>query len=90
MAPNTRIAELASIIQEQTSKVDAYLTSNNLPSPSFDPAYPLRLSLPPDVQASRDAVLEASDELTALMLGPIESLVPPVRSSCTLDQRTQC
>ncbi|PQE34045.1 6-hydroxytryprostatin B O-methyltransferase protein [Rutstroemia sp. NJR-2017a WRK4] len=80
MAPNTRIAELASIIQEHTSKFDAYLASNNLPSPSFDPSHPLRLSLSPDVQASRDAVLEASDELTALMLGPVESLVPPPNS----------
>ncbi|KAI9646648.1 hypothetical protein NHQ30_004645 [Ciborinia camelliae] len=80
MAPNTRIAELASIIQEQTSKVDAYLASKNLPSPSFDVSYPLRLSLPPDIQASRNAVLEASDELTALMLGPVESLIPPPNS----------
>jgi hypothetical protein len=81
MSPKSRIAELASTIQEQTSKVDAYLAANNLPSPSFDVSCPLRLSLPPEIQASRNAVLEASDELTALMLGPVESLIPPVRVS---------
>lgn len=78
MSPASRIAELASIIHEQTDKVDAYLTSNNLPTPSFDISCPPKLFLPPEVQASRDAVLEASDELTALMLGPVESLIPPV------------
>lgn len=78
MSPTSRIAELASIIHEQTDKVDAYLASNNLPTPSFDISYPPTLSLPAEIQASRDAILEASDELTALMLGPVESLIPPV------------
>ncbi|TGO23406.1 hypothetical protein BPAE_0133g00040 [Botrytis paeoniae] len=64
MSPATRIAELAATIQEHTSK--------------FDVSCPLRLSLPPDIQASRNAVLEASDELTALILGPVESLIPPI------------
>ncbi|KAF7930035.1 hypothetical protein BELL_0651g00040 [Botrytis elliptica] len=77
MSPATRIAELAATIQRNTSKVDEYLTSNNIPSPSFDVSCPFRLSLPPDIQASRNAILEASDELTALMLGPVESLIPP-------------
>ncbi|TEY80408.1 hypothetical protein BOTCAL_0038g00060 [Botryotinia calthae] len=64
---------------EHTSKVDEYLASNNIPFPSFDVSCPLQLSLPPDVQASRNAVLEASDELTALMLGPVGSLIPPCK-----------
>ncbi|TGO38103.1 hypothetical protein BHYA_0082g00460 [Botrytis hyacinthi] len=61
---------------KHTSKFDEYLASNNIPSPSFDVSAPLKLSLPPDIQDSRNAVLEASDELTALMLGPVESLIP--------------
>ncbi|TGO45530.1 hypothetical protein BOTNAR_0659g00040 [Botryotinia narcissicola] len=77
MSPTTRIAELAGTIQKHTSKVDEYLASNNIPSPSFHVSPPLRVSLPPDIQASRNAVLEASDELTALMLGPVESSIPP-------------
>jgi len=66
--------ELASIIHEHTSKVDAYHASQNLPTPSFDASYPARLSLPLDIQNSQEAVLEASDELTALMLGPARSI----------------
>lgn len=78
MARTNRIVELASIIGKETEKVDTYLTSNHLPTPSFDISCPPKLFLPPEIQASRDAVLEASDELTALMLGPVESLIPPV------------
>ncbi|KAJ8065081.1 hypothetical protein OCU04_005793 [Sclerotinia nivalis] len=81
MSHATRIAVLAAKIQEHTSKVDEYLASNNLPSPSFDVSCPVRLSLPPEIQTSRNAVLEASDELTALMLGPVESLIPPIYPS---------
>ncbi|KAF4628102.1 hypothetical protein G7Y89_g10046 [Cudoniella acicularis] len=80
MPPTNRIVELASIISEHTSKVDAYLISHNLPTPSFNISYPPKLPLPAEIQASRDAVLEATDELTALMLGPIESLIPPPNS----------
>lgn len=90
MASNSRIATLAAIIQEETSKVDNYLASNNLPSPSFDVSTPLRLSLPPEILASRNAVLEASDELTALMLGPVESLVPPVGNPLLFLKGNEC
>jgi hypothetical protein len=41
MTPN-RIVDLASIIHDQTRKVDAYFALENLPTPSFDP---LRTSL---------------------------------------------
>jgi hypothetical protein len=76
----SRIAHLASLIQEHTTKVDNYYTTHSLPHPSFSTTTPLRTVLPTDIQVSRNAVLEASDELTALMLGPIESLIPPVTS----------
>ncbi|CAG8955512.1 hypothetical protein HYFRA_00009464 [Hymenoscyphus fraxineus] len=80
MIPTNRIVELSSTIHDQTTKLDAYLTANNLPTPSFDISCPLKLLLPPDIQALRDAVLEATDELIALMLGPVESLIPPPNS----------
>ncbi|TVY16272.1 O-methyltransferase gsfB [Lachnellula arida] len=80
MVLTSRIVELSATIHEQTTKVDAFLAANNLPTPSFDISCPPKLSLPPDIQASREAVLEATDELTALMLGPVESLIPPPNS----------
>lgn len=42
MAPN-RIVELVSIIHDNTIKVDAYLASESLPTPSFDISYPAHL-----------------------------------------------
>ncbi|TVY81174.1 O-methyltransferase gsfB, partial [Lachnellula suecica] len=80
MAASSRIVELSATIHETTIKVDAYLAANDLPTPSFDISCPPKLFLPPEIQACRDAVLEATDELTALMLGPVESLIPPPNS----------
>lgn len=65
-----RIVELAAQIAEDTTKIDAYLVSHDLPTPSFDISAPLKLHIPPDIQSLHDAVLEASDELTALLSGP--------------------
>jgi hypothetical protein len=70
MAPN-RIVELASIIHDNAVKVDAYLTSESLPTPTFDISCPAHPALPPHIQSSQEAVFEATDELTALMLGPV-------------------
>ena len=71
MAPMTRIAELATIIQENTIKVDEYINSKGLPTPSFSIQTSPQLDFPADVAGARDVVLEAMDELQALMLGPI-------------------
>ena len=75
----TRISELASIIALKTAEIDAYTSAKNVPSPSFDPDFPPRLLLHPDIAASRQAILDATDELHALMLGPVGILTPSVR-----------
>ncbi|KAJ4288909.1 hypothetical protein N0V90_011250 [Kalmusia sp. IMI 367209] len=74
MPPN-RIVELSDIISEHTRKVDAYFTSKNLPTPSFDVSYPPKVPLPPEIEQSQQTVLAATDELTALMMGPALMLV---------------
>ena len=80
MSPS-RIVELAAIIQEHTTLVDTYLTSNKLPTPSFDISYPIRVAVPPTIQASQEAILDASDELSALIVGPAGiSARQPVRT----------
>ena len=63
----SRIVQLAATIQEHTAKVDAYLASQSLQPLSFDVDFPL---LPPELEGSRLAVLQATDELTDLMHGP--------------------
>ena len=74
----SRISELASIIAAKTAEIDTYTASEGLPSPSFDADSPPRLLLHPHVAASRQAILEATDELHALMLGPVGILTPSV------------
>ena len=70
MAPQgpTRIAELAATIQLNTSKLDGYFAAVDIPSPSFEHGFPE--TLPPDIEATRDAISQATDELHDLMVGP--------------------
>ena len=79
MSPS-RIAELSAIIANHTSKIDSSLAANGLPTPSFDADSPPTLLAMPALAESRNAILQASDELSALMQGPIGLLTsPPVR-----------
>lgn len=73
----TTISELASIIATNTAKVDKYLSSNNLPSPSFDVDAPSTSLIPPEaeeIEAARAAVIDATTKLHRLMLGPRDYL----------------
>lgn len=87
MTVMTRIAELALIISTNTEQVDAHLARRGLPSPSFDPDSPAGTLRDSQIVAARLAILEATDELHALMLGPVELLTrqQPVStiSSCS-------
>ena len=83
MTPNgiTRITELSSIISSATSKYDNYLSTHALPTPSFDPGAPPFLPLPSDVAEAKQIILEAADELHALVAGPLGTLFTPYVSS---------
>lgn len=66
----TRIAELASIIAKGTTSLDRYYFSENLAPPSFAASNPLISDLPENLDRIRNAVLGATSELQALLLGP--------------------
>ncbi|PVI04246.1 putative O-methyltransferase [Periconia macrospinosa] len=66
----TRIAELAAAVAHHTQRVDKYLTSNNLPTPSFQVDGPVELGLPADIEESRIEALQATQELNDLLQGP--------------------
>jgi hypothetical protein len=71
------ISELASIIATNTAKVNDYLSSKNLPSPSFDVNAPSTSLIPPeaeDIESARAAVIDATTKLHRLMLGPRDYL----------------
>ena len=73
----TRITELSSVISTNTAKLDKYFASKNLPTPSFDADVSPRLLLDPAIAEARKAIIEATDELQALMQGPIGILTTP-------------
>lgn len=68
----SRIVELTTIISVNTAKIDQYISKNNLPQPSFDVDGPVSLNLPQNLQEIREDVLNASLELSELLLGPKE------------------
>lgn len=71
---SSRILELANSIQINTSIVDRHFSSHGIPTPSFDINTPLELDLPNDIAACRSAIIEATEELHSLMLGPIQTV----------------
>lgn len=77
----TRMAELAALVSTNTTKIDHYLRSHSLPSPSFDVNAPSDLGIPPEateIDDARKAALEASIELQDLLQGPTSLLRPVV------------
>ena len=88
MESQTRIQELASIIDSRTSAIDSYLKSENLSSPSFSAGMLPILPLPDHLRAAQDEIWEASVELQALVVGPLQYLTritnPTVSVSMTM------
>jgi len=70
-----RIAELASIISEHTTKIDQYLTSNGFPTPSFSLDAAVESTFPEEIIAARNVVLDANMELSELLLGPRQTFI---------------
>lgn len=87
----SRIGELAAIIETNTMQIDGYLAETGLPSLSFDPGSPAGVLLDEKVMASRQAILDATDELHALMQGPTDILTrQPVSTEGSLFKAQQC
>ena len=72
---NASIRELAAIIAENTATVTRYLTDQGLPQPSFALDGPLQSQIPPEaveIENARVAVIDATQQLRNLMLGPMD------------------
>ena len=73
-APQSRIAELASAVVQHTQRIDLYLAEKGLQYPSFDADGPVDPALTSDIEQSRIAALQASQELNDLLQGPRDLL----------------
>ena len=71
---SSRIVELGNSIQYNTLKIDLFFSFHGIPTPSFDVDTPLEIDLPDDIKACRATVLEATDELHSLILGPVQTV----------------
>lgn len=83
MASSSRIAELASIISINTTKINDYLQTHNLPQPSFDvngPVQPI-LAGNSELEDARLRAVEASIELQQLLQGADKLLLPEVNEN---------
>lgn len=81
----SRIAELAATIATHTQKVDAHLATNGLPDLSFDPDSSARHVYDTEIATSRQSLLAATDELHALIQGPVDIITAkPVSTTCRL------
>ena len=68
--PLTQIRKLALIIADKAADIDSKLESAGSPTPSFNPQSSSSL-LRDDITESRRSLLVATEELHALMLGPV-------------------
>ena len=84
---HTRIADLAAQIRDNTLKVDHYLQSKDLPSPSFHVDGPVDFQIEDgEIQKAREMALDASLELHQLLLGPTMCIRPVV----SITEPTSC
>ena len=72
--PLSRIVELALLIVSKTTEFDLKLNDADLPTPSFGPEGLNDTLLYSGIAESRQSILEATEELHALMLGPVGQL----------------
>lgn len=73
----TPVTQLLAQIQDNTKKYIEFFSTEALPEPSYEEGdnLPPGHHLPADIQAARDAALEATDELHHLLLGPLGLVV---------------
>lgn len=72
------ILSLSAIISENTLKIHEYHVANGLPTPSFDINGPRESLISGDaheIQAARVAVVDATEKLRRLTLGPRDYLM---------------
>ncbi len=82
--PLSRIGELVLVIADKTADIDSKHKSTGLPTLSFSPQSSSSLQQD-NVAESRRSLLEATEELHALMLGPVGLLTS--HSVCRLEEK---
>ncbi|KAI1843519.1 hypothetical protein JX266_010345 [Neoarthrinium moseri] len=74
MATTRSLSDLAQLIHSRTTSIETGLKAANLPQPSFNATAPPALPLSRELEEVRDELVEALEELRALVLGPVGHL----------------
>src|SRR5689334_9842874 len=85
----SRSVHLANLISENTTKIEAYRQEQSLPLMSLGPEAPLDVKYPPHIEQSRQALVNASLELSDLATGPVELRLVPGWAGMTMFAVTQ-
>ncbi|KAL9124976.1 MAG: hypothetical protein Q9217_005755 [Psora testacea] len=64
------LRELVNVISTNVAKLDDHIKGEGLKNPDFSAEQPPVLALPPDLHVCRDKILEATEDLQALIAGP--------------------
>ncbi|KAI0123904.1 S-adenosyl-L-methionine-dependent methyltransferase [Xylariales sp. AK1849] len=75
MSSLRKLSKLTGLIHSHAALIENALDSSSIPQPSFAAGSPPMLSVPPELDDTRDELIEAIDELAALVLGPVGHLV---------------
>lgn len=75
MATAGRLSELGALIQKNASQIENALASAGLPPATLSVGAPPVLPLPLDLKETQNELVEALDELRALTLGPMLTIM---------------
>lgn len=75
MVSTARISELAATIHTHVDEIERFMSMHNVPQASFNINSPLAVLLPEPLSDAREEVLDAHDQLHALLLGPLPYLM---------------
>jgi hypothetical protein len=71
----SRLTELAQMIAKETETLDKYLKESGCSTPSFDINAPMDFpNLPDDIKKTRQTIIECTQELRDLVVGPTEGI----------------
>ena len=86
MVSTARISELAATIHTHVDEIERFMSVHSVPQASFDIDSPLAVPLSEPLSHAREEVLDALDQLHALLLGPLPYLMrltSPAVTTCT-------
>ena len=87
----SQISRLAEIIRAETRNVESYFHENGLVLPCFEVDSSIDFhNLPTHISRSRQEVIQATQELKSLMLGPKESVRWMAWDVCAIDVDPEC